>query len=64
MSKMADLVVPIPRFEELSPAFQARSRWATERLGVTVNSVHACPFGGIGRGDAGSSAAPVTAFRS
>jgi AhpD family alkylhydroperoxidase len=41
MSKMADPVVPIPRFEELSPAFQARSRRATARLGVTVNSVHA-----------------------
>jgi AhpD family alkylhydroperoxidase len=41
MSKMADPVVPIPRFEELSPAFQARSRRATARLGVNVNSVHA-----------------------
>ena len=33
---------PAPSFEELSPAFQARSRQATARLGVTVNSVHAC----------------------
>jgi hypothetical protein len=41
MSKMADPVVPIPRFEELSPVVQARSRRATARLGVTVNSVHA-----------------------
>ena len=41
MSTMADPIVPIPRFEELSPAFQARSRQATGRLGVTVNSVHA-----------------------
>jgi AhpD family alkylhydroperoxidase len=41
MSKMADPVVPTPRFEELSPAFQARSRRATARLGVNVNSVHA-----------------------
>ena len=41
MSTTADPVVPIPRFEELSPAFQARSRRATARLGVTVNSVHA-----------------------
>lgn len=36
-----DPVVPIPSFEELSPAFQARSRRASARLGVTVNSVHA-----------------------
>src|SRR5947209_20503929 len=35
-------IVPIPPFEELSPAFQARSRQATARLGVTINSVHAC----------------------
>src|SRR5207253_912448 len=35
-------IVPIPPFEELSPAFQVRSRQATARLGVTVNSVHAC----------------------
>lgn len=41
MSAMVDPIVPIPRFEELSPAFQARSRRGTERLGVTVNSLHA-----------------------
>ena len=41
MSTTTDPVVPIPRFEELSPAFQARSQRATARLGVTVNSVHA-----------------------
>jgi AhpD family alkylhydroperoxidase len=41
MNTTADPIVPIPRFEELSPAFQARSQRATARLGVTVNSVHA-----------------------
>jgi AhpD family alkylhydroperoxidase len=41
MSTATDAVVPILRFDELSSAFQARSRRATARLGVTVNSVHA-----------------------
>jgi uncharacterized peroxidase-related enzyme len=41
MNSHSDPIVPIPDFEDLSPAFQARSRRATERLGVTVNSVHA-----------------------
>src|SRR5437762_641204 len=42
MSSSSDPIVPILRYEELSPAFQARSRQATARLGVAVNSVHAC----------------------
>jgi len=41
MTAMTDPIVPIPRFEELSPAFQARSRRGTARLGVRVNSIHA-----------------------
>ena len=41
MNQMVEPIVPIPRFEELSPAFQTRSRRAVARLGVTVNSVHA-----------------------
>src|SRR6266446_4357771 len=41
MSTITDPVVPIPRFEELSPAFQARARRGRERLGVNVNSLHA-----------------------
>jgi hypothetical protein len=41
MRTTTDPVVPIPRLDELSPAFQARSHRATARLGVTVNSVHA-----------------------
>src|SRR5215471_2672244 len=41
MSTTADPIVPIPRFEELSPAFQARARRGRERLGVNVNSLHA-----------------------
>ena len=41
MSAKADPIVPIPRFEELSPAFQARARRGRERLGVNVNSLHA-----------------------
>ena len=40
MSETADPIVPIPRFEELSPAFQARGRRGRERLGVNVNSLH------------------------
>jgi AhpD family alkylhydroperoxidase len=38
---MADPIVPIPSFEELSQAFQARARRGRERLGVNVNSLHA-----------------------
>ena len=41
MNTITDPVVPIPRFEELSPAFQARARRGRERLGVNVNSLHA-----------------------
>ena len=41
MSTTADPIVPIPSFEELSPAFQARARRGRERLGVNVNSLHA-----------------------
>ena len=41
MSTIADPLVPIPRFEELSQAFQARARRGRERLGVNVNSLHA-----------------------
>jgi AhpD family alkylhydroperoxidase len=41
MSMTADPIVPIPSFEELSPAFQARARRGKERLGVNVNSLHA-----------------------
>jgi len=41
MSTAADPIVPIPSFEELSPAFQARARRGRERLGVNVNSLHA-----------------------
>ena len=38
---MTDPIVPIPSFDELSPAFQARARRGRERLGVNVNSLHA-----------------------
>ena len=41
MSTAADPIVPIPSFEELSPAFQARARRGRDRLGVNVNSLHA-----------------------
>jgi AhpD family alkylhydroperoxidase len=41
MTQIANPIVPIPSFDELSPAFQARSRRGRERLGVNVNSVHA-----------------------
>src|SRR5690242_21636493 len=41
MSTKGEPIVPIPRFEELSPAFQARARRGRERLGVNVNSLHA-----------------------
>lgn len=42
MSSSGDPIVPIVPFEELSPAFQVRSGQARERLGVQINSVHAC----------------------
>ena len=42
MAEAADPIVPIVPFEELSPAFQARSRQAEQRLGTRINSVHAC----------------------
>ena len=42
MSHVLEPLVPIVPYEELSPAFQARSRAARERLGVQINSVHAC----------------------
>lgn len=46
-------LVPIPTHDELSPAFQERSRRATELLGVPVNSVfafaHAEDLGGAAR---------------
>ena len=38
---MSEPIVPIPSYEELSPAFQARARRGRERLGVNVNSLHA-----------------------
>jgi AhpD family alkylhydroperoxidase len=41
MTTTADPIVPIPSFDELSPAFQARARRGRERLGVNVNSLHA-----------------------
>jgi hypothetical protein len=41
MTAPGDPIVPIPSYEELSPAFQARSRRGRERLGVNVNSLHA-----------------------
>ena len=41
MSTTGDPIVPIPSFEELSPAFQARARRGRERLGANVNSLHA-----------------------
>jgi hypothetical protein len=41
MSATVEPIVPIPSFEELSPAFQARARRGRERLGVNVNSLHA-----------------------
>jgi alkylhydroperoxidase family enzyme len=42
MNHAVEPLVPILPYEELSPEFQARSRAAHERLGVQVNSVHAC----------------------
>lgn len=48
-----DPVVPIPAYDDLSPAFQERSRHAAERLGVTINSVlafsHSEDLGGAAR---------------
>src|SRR6516162_1316917 len=41
MTATVEPIVPIPSFEELSPAFQARARRGRERLGVNVNSLHA-----------------------
>ena len=41
MTALAEPIVPIPSFEELSPAFQARARRGRERLGANVNSLHA-----------------------
>ena len=41
MTTMAAPIVPIPTFDELSPAFQARAQRGRERLGVNVNSLHA-----------------------
>jgi AhpD family alkylhydroperoxidase len=38
---MTEPIVPIPSYDELSPAFQARARRGRERLGVNVNSLHA-----------------------
>src|SRR4051794_6314702 len=35
-------LVPVVPYEELSPEFPARSLAARERLGVQINSVHAC----------------------
>src|SRR3954449_11206078 len=42
MSHVLEPLVPIVSYEELSPEFQTRSRAARERLGVQINSVHAC----------------------
>src|SRR5260370_42633354 len=53
MSTITEPVVPIPRCEELSPAFQARARRGRERLGVNVNSLlafaHSEELGGATR---------------
>jgi AhpD family alkylhydroperoxidase len=35
-------IVPLVPYDQMTPAFQARSRQATARLGVQINSVHAC----------------------
>jgi len=42
MPDAAGPLVPVVPYEELSPEFQARSLAARERLGVQINSVHAC----------------------
>lgn len=41
MSEGIGPIVPIPRFEDLSPAFQARAQRGRAHLGVNVNSLHA-----------------------
>lgn len=42
MKKAVEPLVPVVPYEELSPAFQARSRAARDRFGMQVNSLHAC----------------------
>jgi len=42
MSDVVEPLVPLVSYEELSPAFKARSQMARDRLGVQINSVHAC----------------------
>jgi len=42
MNQAVEPLVPVVPYEELSPAFQTRSQAARERLGVQVNSLHAC----------------------
>jgi alkylhydroperoxidase/carboxymuconolactone decarboxylase family protein YurZ len=53
MKATDDPIVPIPTFEDLSPAFQERARRGRERLGVNVNSLfafgHSQPLGGAMR---------------
>ncbi len=53
MITTAEPIVPIPSFEELSPAFQARARRGREHLGVNVNSLlafaHSEELGGATR---------------
>src|SRR3954468_6789018 len=53
MSQAVEPLVPVVPYEEMSPEFQTRSRAARERLGVQINSVHACAhaeaLGGVAR---------------
>jgi alkylhydroperoxidase family enzyme len=42
MSDAVEPLVPVIPYEELSPAFQARSRAVRELIGVQLNSVHVC----------------------
>ena len=42
MSQAVEPLVPLVPYEDLSPAFQSRSQAGRERLGVQINSVHAC----------------------
>jgi len=42
MNQAVEPLVPVVAYEELSPAYQARSRAAREQLGVQVDSLHAC----------------------
>lgn len=53
MNATVDPIVPIPTFEDLSPAFQERARRGRERLGVNVNSLlafaHSEALGGATR---------------